>query len=185
MGAVRIRHSIREFATQPVILWILLGGKPKWLPLNFGFNDVMRTAPIAVIKKTISIAQDHGQLLLAERRLAGSIDCNAMDGSLLYEQALVLLWQSSWKRLRTADGKFTAWKKKDRLLFSAKSRSMTESHKDMARELDGPQWPRSFSGKNRSAHQSRGSCKACLQTWKLGGTWGAWGVSRLPLLIVG
>ena len=46
MGAVRIRHSIREFATQPVILWILLGGKPKWLPLNFGFNDVMRTAPI-------------------------------------------------------------------------------------------------------------------------------------------
>ena len=47
MGAVRIRHSIREIATQPVILWILLGGKPKWLPLNFGFNDVMRTAPIA------------------------------------------------------------------------------------------------------------------------------------------
>ena len=51
MGAVRIRHSLREFATQPVILWILLGGKPKWLPLNFGFDDVMpllmRTAPIA------------------------------------------------------------------------------------------------------------------------------------------
>ena len=46
MGAVRIRHSIREIAAQPVILWILLGGKPKWLPLNFGFNDVMRTAPI-------------------------------------------------------------------------------------------------------------------------------------------
>ena len=45
MGAVRIRHSIREIATQPVILWILLGGRPKWLPLNFGFNDVMRTAP--------------------------------------------------------------------------------------------------------------------------------------------
>ena len=48
MGAVRIRHSIREFATQPVILRILLGGKQKWLPLNFGFNDVMRTGPIAV-----------------------------------------------------------------------------------------------------------------------------------------
>ena len=44
MGAVRIRHSIWEIATQPVILWILLGGKPKWLPLNFAFNDVMRTA---------------------------------------------------------------------------------------------------------------------------------------------
>ena len=46
MGAVRIRHSI--WATQPVILWILLGGKQKWLPLNFGFNDVMRTAPISM-----------------------------------------------------------------------------------------------------------------------------------------
>ena len=46
MGAVRISHSIRKFATQPAILWILLGGKPKWLPLNFGFNDVMRKAPI-------------------------------------------------------------------------------------------------------------------------------------------
>ena len=45
MGAVRIRHSIWEIATHPVILWTLLGGKPKWLPLNFEFNDVMRTAP--------------------------------------------------------------------------------------------------------------------------------------------
>ena len=35
--------GIREIATQPVILWIPLGGKQKWLPLNFGFNDVMRT----------------------------------------------------------------------------------------------------------------------------------------------
>ena len=51
MGAVRIRHSIREFASQPVILWTLLGGKPKWLPLNFGFNNVMRTAPIYIYKK--------------------------------------------------------------------------------------------------------------------------------------
>ena len=56
MGAVRIRHSIWEFATQPVILWILLGGKPKWLPLNFGFNDVKRTAPISsLIPKNIAI----------------------------------------------------------------------------------------------------------------------------------
>ena len=49
MGAMRIRHSIREIANQPVILWILLGGTTKWLPLNFGFNDVMRTAPITII----------------------------------------------------------------------------------------------------------------------------------------
>ena len=30
----------------PVILWIELGGKPKWLPLNFGYHDVMRTGTI-------------------------------------------------------------------------------------------------------------------------------------------
>ena len=46
MVAVRIRHSILEIATQPVILWILLGGKQKWLPLNSAFNNVMRTTPI-------------------------------------------------------------------------------------------------------------------------------------------
>ena len=28
----------------------MLGGKPKWLPLNFGFNDVMRTAPNILAK---------------------------------------------------------------------------------------------------------------------------------------
>ena len=52
MGAVRIRHHIREIATQPVILWILLGGKLKWLPMNFGINDVMRTAPIVFCLRT-------------------------------------------------------------------------------------------------------------------------------------
>ena len=51
MGAVRIRQSIREIATQPVILWILPGAKPKWLPLNLGFKDVMRTAPIETLWK--------------------------------------------------------------------------------------------------------------------------------------
>ena len=30
----------------PVSLWIELGGKSKWLPLNFGYNCVMRTTPI-------------------------------------------------------------------------------------------------------------------------------------------
>ena len=33
MGPVRIRHSPYENATQPVILWIAQGAKPKWLPL--------------------------------------------------------------------------------------------------------------------------------------------------------
>ena len=30
----------------PVILWISPSGKPKWLPLKFGYHDVMRTSPI-------------------------------------------------------------------------------------------------------------------------------------------
>ena len=30
----------------PVILWIELGGKPKWLPMDFEYHDVMHTAPI-------------------------------------------------------------------------------------------------------------------------------------------
>ena len=39
-----IVHTI--LPPSPVILWIELGGKPKWLPLNFGYHDVMCTAPI-------------------------------------------------------------------------------------------------------------------------------------------
>ena len=33
----------------PVILWIELGGKSKWLPLNFGHHDVMRTVSLRII----------------------------------------------------------------------------------------------------------------------------------------
>ena len=39
-----IVHTI--LPPSPVILWILLGGKPKWLPLKCGYHEVMRTAPI-------------------------------------------------------------------------------------------------------------------------------------------
>ena len=39
-----IVHTI--LGGSPVILWISLGGKPKWLPLKFGYHDVMRTSPI-------------------------------------------------------------------------------------------------------------------------------------------
>ena len=39
-----------------VILWILLGGKPKWLPLNFGFNHVRHADPITThISKTLKL----------------------------------------------------------------------------------------------------------------------------------
>ena len=37
MGPVRIRHIVHTIlGGSPVILWISLGGKPKWLPLKWG-----------------------------------------------------------------------------------------------------------------------------------------------------
>ena len=30
----------------PVIWWIELGGKPKWLPLNSEYHDIMLTSPL-------------------------------------------------------------------------------------------------------------------------------------------
>ena len=39
-----IVHTI--LPPSPVILWIELGSKPKWRPLNFEYHDVMRSAPI-------------------------------------------------------------------------------------------------------------------------------------------
>ena len=41
-----IVHTI--LGGSPVILWIQLDGKPKWLPLKFGYHDVMRTSPICI-----------------------------------------------------------------------------------------------------------------------------------------
>ena len=46
LNAYVIIHSISP--PSPVILLIELGGKPKWLPLNFGYHDVMRTGPIDI-----------------------------------------------------------------------------------------------------------------------------------------
>ena len=39
-----IVHTI--WPPSPVILWIELGGKPKWLPLSFGCHGFKRTGPI-------------------------------------------------------------------------------------------------------------------------------------------
>ena len=41
-----IVHTILAMGGSPVIQSILLGGKPKWLPLKFGYHVVMRTSPI-------------------------------------------------------------------------------------------------------------------------------------------
>ena len=44
----------------PVILWIELGGKPKWLPLIFGYHDVMHTGTVT----TINLIFTHIMVLL-------------------------------------------------------------------------------------------------------------------------
>ena len=46
-----IVHTI--LSSSPVILWIELGGNPKWLPLNSGYHDVMHTRPIKKEKETL------------------------------------------------------------------------------------------------------------------------------------
>ena len=46
-----IVHTI--LGDSPIILWILLGGKPKWLPLNIGYHDVMRTSPIMISTNSV------------------------------------------------------------------------------------------------------------------------------------
>ena len=43
-----IVHTI--LGGSPVILWISLGGKPRWLPLKFGYRDIMRTSPISSVE---------------------------------------------------------------------------------------------------------------------------------------
>ena len=45
MGPVCKRRESCGIATQQ-ILWIELGGKPKWLPLNFIYQHLIRMAPI-------------------------------------------------------------------------------------------------------------------------------------------
>ena len=51
-----IVHTI--FGGSPVILWFSLGGKPKWLPLKFGYHDVMRTSPIVQYTKWVLLWSD-------------------------------------------------------------------------------------------------------------------------------
>ena len=45
-----IVHTI--LGGSPVILWISLGCKPKWLPLKFGYHDATRTSPISLCPKS-------------------------------------------------------------------------------------------------------------------------------------
>ena len=46
MGPVRIRHSSHDFGWQSSHSVDLAGWQAKWLPLKFGYHDVMRTSPI-------------------------------------------------------------------------------------------------------------------------------------------
>ena len=68
MGPVRMRHRSHHFATKPSHSVDRAGWharKPKWLPLNFGYYDVMRTSPIQgahSIKFRISWRNAHGPI---------------------------------------------------------------------------------------------------------------------------
>ena len=52
-GLYAYEYHSHHFATtpSPVILWIELGGKPKWLPSDFGYHDVV-CMPSALYKIT-------------------------------------------------------------------------------------------------------------------------------------
>ena len=43
----RNMHGSHKLPPSAVNLWMKLGGKPKRLPLNFGYHDVMRIGHIA------------------------------------------------------------------------------------------------------------------------------------------
>ena len=70
-----IVHTI--LVGSPVILYISLGGKPKWLPLKFGYHDVMRTSPILTISmssflwqtKSSELASLHAHILSVKNSL--------------------------------------------------------------------------------------------------------------------
>ena len=47
MNRRHLFFETRAYYNQPVILWIELDGKPKWLPLNFGYDGQMCTVCIA------------------------------------------------------------------------------------------------------------------------------------------
>ena len=71
MGPVRIRHRSHDLGASPVILWISLGGKPKWLPLKFGYRDVVRTSPISwrsIAFNVVQLALDQVTLFLVSER---------------------------------------------------------------------------------------------------------------------
>ena len=60
-GPVCIRHSSHKFPPSSVILWVELGGKPKWLPFNFGYHDVMQTGPFQLILLSSKVLYANGQ----------------------------------------------------------------------------------------------------------------------------
>ena len=63
MGVLREYVGIHTILPlSPVNLWKELDGKPKWLPLDFGYHDVMRTSPIATTCMNRSF-RNHGLVL--------------------------------------------------------------------------------------------------------------------------
>ena len=53
-----------KWPPSPVILWVKLGGKPRWLPLNFLYNDVIYPPPPPTHTPIVCIAI-HVMLMLS------------------------------------------------------------------------------------------------------------------------
>ena len=71
----------------PVILWISLGGKPKWLPLKLGYHDVMRTRPIPISNPNF-VWNDHSW----ERLAASCKNCHLFLCLLFLQCKTACMW---------------------------------------------------------------------------------------------
>ena len=87
----------------PVILWIELGGKPKWLPLNSGYHDVMSIAPID------RLTLDHTGACFVVMFDKVSNSCQVVET--LNNQSLTLRTNSPSKNESLALSDFYSWSK--------------------------------------------------------------------------
>ena len=90
-----IVHTI--LGGSPVILWISLGGKPKWLPLKFGYHDIMRTSPIHL---NVDIEFDPGMVSKGVLRCR-IIDSHAIIAPMVYcrekTTIVAVTWWAKWQ----------------------------------------------------------------------------------------
>ena len=110
---VRIRHWVHTILPpSPVILWIKLGGKPKWLPLNSEYHDVMCTSPI--VSMFLSLSMVNTVTLQVLNLSPKTVTC-----VLLCFCVLLVFSFTSWKYrfLVVSDGRISAVVKEISCLF--------------------------------------------------------------------